>query len=151
ARFRELKLITDYESIHWVGRQLSPDTICACDLMSPLNVTRSPEWHDLRKLRRNVFALFSEVRLWTGKQTPLHTLAKMNVIGERVAGLTQGLRLELRLPLFPVNQSFRLHGPASIPVILLEDGIILMGDEANVHVWMSHWRVIIMAIDTRLA
>jgi len=50
ARYRSLHLIGDDQTIHWVGRELTPETSCTCNLTAP-GASPSPERQNLRQLR----------------------------------------------------------------------------------------------------
>ncbi len=151
ARYRALKLIGDDQTFHWVGRQLSPETTCTCDLTAPCNAPRPAEWPNLRQLRQAIAGLVSSVWELAGKQLSSQALEKLDRLSERVAGLTRALDLELpRFPNLPFDQAFRLRGPASVPVYILEDGIIMMAQEENIRRWESEWRAIRVAVDEKL-
>jgi hypothetical protein len=49
-----------------------------------------------------------------------------------------------------MDQAFSLRGPASIPVLALQDGTVLMADAKNIRLWESEWRAIRIAVDARL-
>jgi hypothetical protein len=152
ARYREMQLIGGDQSIHWVGRQHSPGSICTCELTNLPSTPRPAEWRTLRQLRHAIIALFFRVERWRGQQIPPERLEEIDRAGERVAGLTQALDLELpRFPQLSPAQGFRLRGPASVPVNILDDGITLVATDREVRLWESEWRAIRVAVDARLA
>jgi hypothetical protein len=152
ASYHNLGLISEDQSIHWVGRQASPESTCTCDVMAAAASPRPVEWRSLRRLRRSIIDLSELAWKWAGQQATTEVLNQIDRLSETVAGLTQALGLQLpRFPQLPFDQGFRLHGPASVPINLLDDGIILLAQRPNVERWESEWRAIRVAVDTRLA
>src|SRR5262249_10642990 len=135
VHYRSLGLIGDEQSIHWVGRQSSAETTCTCDLATACDGPRPPEWHNLRQLRLILRSLMTTVQQWAEKQIPPAYLEQMDQIGERAAGLIRALGWDLpRFPQLPADQAARLRGPASLPVILLEGGVVLMAGARDIRV-----------------
>jgi hypothetical protein len=150
--YRSLRLIGCNQSMHWVGRQSSPATTCTCDLISSGIVAQTPEWQNLRQLDRAVRNLIASVRHWAGRELPHAYVAQIDSVGERVVGLLRALTWEQpRFPNLSLDQALRLRGPASLPVIMLENGTELMAGQRELHIWELEWRAILIGVKARLA
>lgn len=129
----------------------SQETTCTCDLTVPHQGQCSAERINLRRLRRWLVEMCELVRRSAGLQINPKQMKQIRRAAERVAGLTKAVRLDLpEFPQLPADQAFRLHGPAKVPLYVLQDDIPLLAGPENVREWESQWRTIHVAVEARL-
>jgi hypothetical protein len=151
ARFRELCLIGEEETIHWVGRQATPATHCTCDLLPSAagSGTNPSRRRTLRQLRIAIGELIRFVqKRYEQKLTP-EELIRLDRLGENVAGLTRAAGMTL--PVIPPasgDEPLRPYGPASVPLWVTEHGNF--PSPRGGRLWESEWRAIRLAVEVQL-
>jgi hypothetical protein len=152
ACYRSLHLIGDDQSLHWVGREQTPETTCTCDLMARPDASRSAEWHNLWQMRQAVVALFILLhKCAVGRYRTQQFRKAGAVVSEQSAPDVQPFdRLEQRIAATATAAGVAL--PDGAPIVpnwvRSPDGLPQSEEWER---WESDWRAVRVAVETRLA
>jgi hypothetical protein len=107
----------------------------------------------LRRLRDGINTLVAKVRSSCGHQLHPEDTEEFLRRGTEIVGLTDALGFPLpQFPELPAGQGFRLWGPASVPIMVFDEGNTVLGAFASsVEPWAAQWEAIRLAAGERLA